>query len=94
MKKIVSIMMLCGILFAPLATVQAETRDAGAATLLSLVMPGTGEWYNNEWRGAFPWGECILGSLCFLVRWSSAIDAANGNTDEAIRLDFWSAPSN
>ena len=56
-------------------------------------MPGTGEWYNSDFQGAFPFVECIVGSLCFLVQFSSAFDAANGVTDSGMRFDFWTAPA-
>ncbi len=93
MKKIALLMaglMLFGA-FAPAAS--AATKDAGAATVLSACMPGTGEWYNSDFQGAFPFVECIVGSLCFLVQFSSAFDAANGVTDSGMRFDFWTAPA-
>lgn len=92
MKKFITLIALMGLMMGPLSISQARAADPGAAGLLSLILPGTGEWYNNEWRGSFPWGECVIGSICVLFRWSSVMDATNGNTDEAIRLDFWSAP--
>ncbi len=58
---------------------------------LSKYMAGTGEWYNGDFRGKFPWGECIL-SICPCVGISSVFDAVNGNTDDKIRLDFWTPP--
>lgn len=94
MKKFITLVMLCGMIAAPFNAVQAEQTNTATSTILSALLPGTGEWHNNNWQGAFPWGECILGSLCVLVRWSSVIDAASGATNDAIRLDFWSAPSN
>ncbi len=69
-----------------------RASDAGAG-LLSAVLPGTGEWYNRNWRGSFPWAECVLGYVCCLVQLSSIMDAVNGNTDEGLRIDFWTAPS-
>jgi hypothetical protein len=72
---------------------QAKASDAGAAGLLSVIMPGAGEWYNNGWQGSFPWGECIVGHICFLVQISSVLDAVNGNADGNLRIDFWSAPA-
>jgi hypothetical protein len=30
----------------------------------SKMLPGTGEWYNRNFEGGFPWGECILGYIC------------------------------
>ena len=73
-------------------TGSAMATDQGAAAILSAVMPGAGEWYNNNWKGAFPWGECILGHICPCVQLSSIMDAANGNTDSNVRIDFWSVP--
>ena len=70
----------------------AAGKDTGAAAVLSAVMPGTGEWYNSNWQGSFPWGSCILGDICPCIRFSSVLDAANGNTDPRIRIDFWSTP--
>ena len=75
---------------APMA--HAMGKDAGAATLLSAVMPGAGEWYNRDWAGGFPWGECIIGYICCFFQLSSIMDAANGNVNESIRFDFWTAP--
>ncbi|MBI2441915.1 MAG: hypothetical protein HYV35_11170 [Lentisphaerae bacterium] len=67
-------------------------KDPGAAGLLSMALPGVGEWYNNDWKGTFPWGECVIGHLCCLVQLSSVLDAVAAKTDSAMRLDFWSAP--
>lgn len=92
MKKI-ALLMACLMLFGSLVpAVSAATKDAGAATILSACMPGTGEWYNGDFQGSFPFVECIVGSLCFLVQFSSAFDAANGVADAGMRFDFWSAP--
>lgn len=94
MKKKIAIVMALAFLLAPLAVtaVQAE-KSNGAAAVLSCVMPGAGEWYNNGWQGQFPWGECIVGYICCLFQWCSIMDAANGNSDTGMRLDFWSAPA-
>ena len=70
----------------------ATAADPGAAGLLSAMMPGAGEWYNRGWRGSFPWGECIIGSICFLFKFSSVVDAVYGDNSDGMRLDFWSAP--
>lgn len=72
---------------------QAKAADAGAAGLLSIVLPGAGEWYNRGWQGDFPWGECIVGNICQLPRFASLIDAVNGNNNENMRFDFWSVPT-
>jgi hypothetical protein len=92
MKKWLAIVMIVAALTGSVTTATAASKDSGAAALLSLVMPGTGEWYNNDWKGSFPFGECIIGHICFCIQLSSALDAANGNTDSGLRIDFWSAP--
>lgn len=89
MKKFVYLAVLGSLLAFPSF---ASAKDGGAATVLSLVFSGSGEWYNRDFKGGFPWGECILGEICCLVKVSSAYDAAAGKTDEGIRLDFWSKP--
>jgi len=71
----------------------AKAVDAGGAAIISAVMPGCGEWYNRGWKGQFPWVECIGGHICPCIMLSSVLDAVNGNTDDALRIDFWSAPS-
>jgi hypothetical protein len=92
MRKVVLLIAIAGCLLAP-SVGRAAQREAAAAGLLSAVMPGTGEWYNNNWRGQFPWGECVVGSICFCFHLSSVIDAVNGNTDANMRFDFWTAPA-
>jgi len=92
MKKWLAVVAIMAALTGSVTTANAAPKDAGAAAILSLVMPGTGEWYNNDWKGSFPWAECIIGHICFCFQLSSALDAANGNTDTNLRLDFWSAP--
>jgi hypothetical protein len=80
-------------LVSPIAmSVANAEKNTGAAAVLSSVMPGTGEWYNNGWQGSFPFGECIVGYICFFFQLSSVMDAANGNTDTGMRFNFWSAP--
>lgn len=91
MKKFVAILVLMLTLVTPMTVKTAEAREAGAG-VLSLVLPGAGEWYNSGFRGSFPWAECIIGKICCLVGLSSMFDAAAGKGDEKIRLDFWSAP--
>jgi hypothetical protein len=80
-------------LAAPVMTSVAVAADAGAAAVLSRSLAGTGEWYNNNFRGSFPWGECIVGYICCLVQISSMYDAAAGKTDTKMRLDFWTPPT-
>ena len=91
MKKLGLIVLALAMVMIGFAPV-ASAADAGAAAILSCIMPGTGEWYNGGFRGGFPWGECILGSICCFVQLSSIMDAACGDTSSDIRLDFWSAP--
>jgi len=91
MKKWLVLLMVVAALTGSV-TAAAPSKDAGAAALLSLVMPGTGEWYNSNWQGDFPWATCITGHICFCIRLSSVLDAANGNTDSGMRIDFWSDP--
>jgi len=74
-----------------------KTHDPQAsmwAARLSCMFPGTGEWYNRDFRGEFPLAECILGSICPLVSLCSFFDAAAGDTSDKIRLDFWSLTNN
>ena len=66
--------------------------DLAAAAIVSLMFPGAGEWYNTGFKGGFPWGECIIGTICPCVRWSSMMDAAAGKKNDKMRLAFWSAP--
>jgi len=91
MKKIIAVIIIGIVLMTSL--VQAAP-DPAAAGLLSAVFPGAGEWYNSNWQGSFPFGECIIGYICPLVQWSSIFDAVGGQNQEAIRIDFWTAPSN
>jgi hypothetical protein len=94
MKRVIFMFVIGFFVAGPMMAPKAEAADAGAATVMSLILPGVGEWYNNDWRGSYPWGECIVGSICVLFKYSSVMDAANGNADSGIRLDFWSAPQN
>lgn len=91
MKKLLVVAALAAMLGGS-AVAALPGKDAGAAALLSAVMPGTGEWYNSNWNGSFPWGSCILGHICFCVQFSSIMDAANGATVPNVRIDFWSTP--
>ena len=75
----------------------AQTRPAvpGAkegAVVLSLAIPGAGEWLNRDFAGSFPLAECLFGCICPLVRMSSALDAAAGDRSGKIRIEFWSKP--
>ena len=70
----------------------APAADAGAAAILSIVVPGAGEWYNSGFQGSFPWGECIVGKICCFFQLSSIFDAAAGDASTDMRFDFWSAP--
>ena len=93
MKKVliglVVVVMALGIMTGP----AAAAADPAAAGLLSLILPGCGEWYNSEWKGGFPFLECIAGWICPCVQFSSAMDAINGNAEaDALRIDFWTAP--
>jgi hypothetical protein len=92
MKKIMVVVMAALLLTMPIMATSAAAKDLGAAAVVSRMLPGAGEWYNNDFRGSFPWGECILGYICCLVTASSVMDAASGKTNADIRLDFWSAP--
>ncbi|HIE10664.1 MAG TPA: hypothetical protein EYP62_03555 [Kiritimatiellae bacterium] len=93
MQKIIALFLAVMFLVAGISAPAARAaQDAGAAAILSTMLPGVGEWYNRGWRGTYPWVECIAGYICCLVQISSVMDAANGNTDEGIRIDFWSAP--
>ncbi len=92
MKKLALLVMVAVMAAAPMVT-EAEAKDAGAAVVLSGMMPGTGEWYNSGWQGQFPFVECIAGYICPCVTFSSIFDAAAGKTEpEEMRLDFWTAP--
>lgn len=92
MRKVVVMLVIAMLLAAPVMSSVAYAADAGAAVVLSRIMPGTGEWYNNNFRGSFPWGECIVGYICGCVMLSSVFDAAAGKTDTRMRLDFWTPP--
>lgn len=92
MKKVMVMFMVALLLVMPLVVKTAGAKDLGAAAVLSGTLPGAGEWYNNDFRGSFPWGECIIGYICCLVKVSSMMDAAAGKSNPDIRLDFWSVP--
>lgn len=99
MKRIVVLLATALLLALPVLANAANAqpaksgKDAGAAALLSAVFAGSGEWYNSDFKGDFPWGECCLGEICCLVKVSSIFDAAAGKSESGdIRLDFWTAP--
>ena len=92
MKKVIVLFIVALLVVVPVMANVASAADAGAAAILSLAMSGTGEWYNNGFRGSFPWGECIVGYICCLVTGSSMFDAAAGKTNTEMRLDFWTPP--
>ncbi|NQT86868.1 hypothetical protein HQ560_08900 [bacterium] len=75
----------------PTEQVQAAEPKRGSV-VLSAIMPGTGEWLNRDFEGSFPAVECILGYVCCFFTFSSALDAAAGDSSEKIRFDFWSKP--
>lgn len=50
---------LAGIIVLSLGTT-AQAQSPIAAAILSSVIPGLGESYNNDFKSGFPWGECIV----------------------------------
>ena len=92
MKKVLVLFVAALLLMTPVLASVAGAADAAVAVQLSRTMAGTGEWYNNGFRGSFPWGECIVGYICCLVQLSSMFDAAAGKTNTDMRLDFWTPP--
>jgi hypothetical protein len=92
MKKVLLIALVFAFLCMPVLVNTARAEKNASAALLSAIMPGTGEWFNSGWNSEFPWVECVVGHICFCFQLSSILDAANGNVDTGMRLDFWSAP--
>jgi hypothetical protein len=92
MKKVLLAVIVALLIVAPVAGIAAPAKDPAAAAVLSTCLSGMGEWYNADFRGNYPWGECIVGYICPCVHISSVIDAAAGKSDTAMRLDFWSNP--
>lgn len=74
---------------------QVSQKSDLTALVLSSMLPGTGEWYNSDFQGAFPIAECIVGVICPCIQLSSIIDAVAGDrSQDNIRIDFWSRPAN
>lgn len=71
------------------APAPAAAKGGGGPAILSFLLPGVGEWMNNDFKGSYPFAECIVGGICFPFMISSIIDAAQGATDTDIRFDFW-----
>lgn len=92
MKKLIAVVLAVVLASGVMAALPVQAKDTGAATVLSIVMPGAGEWANGGYKDSFPWGECIIGHICFCFMLSSAIDASSGATDTNMRLDFWTSP--
>ena len=94
MKKLIAVTVVCAVLFSVCAVSNVEAAEKGGAgpAVVSLFLPGVGEWMNSDFKGQYPFGECIVGSICFPFMISSVIDAAKGNEGTDLRFDFWSAP--
>ena len=96
MKKMVTALLVCLVLFsvfaATPAVAAAEKGGAGPA-VLSFFLPGVGEWSNNDFQGSYPFAECLVGWICFPFMISSVVDAATGGADTDIRFDFWTSPN-
>lgn len=95
MRKLVGALIVAGVLLIGLPSEDRAYAAEGKndAAVLSILMPGTGEWLNSGFEGGFPWTECVLGYICPLVMCSSTLDAAAGDTANGkVRLDFWSKP--
>ncbi len=95
MKKMVASVLVCVMLlsvFAASPAVAAEKGGAGPA-VLSLFLPGVGEWSNNDYQGSYPFVECLVGWVCFPFMISSVVDAATGGADTDLRFDFWTSPN-
>jgi hypothetical protein len=66
--------------------------NASSSILLSLLLPGVGEWYNAGFQGGFPLAECTVGWICPCVHIASIVDGAANRTDDGLRFDFWAPP--
>ena len=96
MKRLLTIFVIITLVFmfhVAVPTNVSAKSDTAAAGILSMIMPGAGEWYNDGYKRPFPWSECIVGYICFCVMFSSVVDAATGDTTEDIRADFWTIPT-
>lgn len=95
MKKVfvavVASVLVCSMFIAPQA--QAKEKGGAGPAVISFFLPGVGEWLNSDQEGSYPFGECIVGALCFPFMISSVIDANNGATDRDMRFEFWSKPT-
>jgi len=94
MKKVL-VAVMAGVLVGSMfmaGQVQAKEKGGGGPAVISFFLPGVGEWINSDQEGSYPFGECIVGALCFPFMISSVIDAAGGATDRDMRFEFWSAP--
>ena len=95
MRKVLALLLVLVVLMIPIvanADIKYE-KSPLAAMWLSMILPGTGEWYNSGWQGSYPWGECVIGNICCFFQVSSIFDAVSGRTDGDMRLDFWTSPS-
>jgi hypothetical protein len=70
-----------------------QAGGRSTAAILSVVMPGTGEWMNRDFDGPFPVIECCAGYLCPFFWWASVLDAAVGDRSDRVRFDFWTKPT-
>ena len=96
MKKMVTALLVCLVLFSVFAAtpvVAGEGKGGAGPAILSLFLPGVGEWSNNDFQGSYPFVECIVGAVCFPFMISSVIDAYTGSTDTDLRFDFWTSPN-
>lgn len=85
-----AVLMLAGSLAMPVEAAQNYQKSDTTALLLSVLMPGTGEWYNRDFEGNFPLTECVVGKLCFCFGISSVVDATAGDGSDTLRMEFWS----
>jgi hypothetical protein len=98
MKKILMALVVAGLIGSVFASsseaAQKYQKSDTTALLMSVFAPGAGEWYNSDFNGNFPLGECVVGQICFCFKISSIIDATAGDaTNGKMRIDFWSGAS-
>ena len=95
MKKMIASVLVCLMLFSVFAASPAVAAEKGGAgpAVLSLFLPGVGEWSNNDYQGSYPFVECLVGWVCFPFMISSVVDAATGGADTDLRFDFWTSPN-